>query len=121
LRGLNLQPSQFLSALRHSFQDQPDLQLTPIEKIQLPLQSRDGLPPILAGLQWVWTHPALKAELFALLDDELRPQINARIAAAGREVSAKKGGAPLAALAVKVDSCVLERDVPFPTDLHPVR
>jgi hypothetical protein len=42
----------------------------------------------------------------ALLDDELLRQINARIAAAGREVFAKKGGAPLAALAVKVDTCV---------------
>jgi hypothetical protein len=44
-----------------------------------------------------------------------------RIAAAGREVFAKKGGAPLAALEVKVDTYVLETDVHFPTDLHPVR
>jgi hypothetical protein len=57
----------------------------------------------------------------ALLDDELLQQINARIAAAGREVFAKKGGAPVAALEVKVDSYVLESDVHFPTDFHPVR
>jgi IS5 family transposase len=181
--------------MRHTFQSQPDLQITPIEKIRLPLKSRDELPPILAGLQWVWTHPTLKAEIFALLeakvlagkqatgrtgmdlwqilvlgvvrlgldadwdrledlanhhllvrpmlgvpatpwgedakvfghqtlrdhvallDDELRQQINARIAAAGREVFAKKGGAPVAALEVKVDTYVLETDVHFPTDL----
>ena len=54
----------------------------------------------------------------ALLDDELLQQINARIAAAGREVFAKKDGAPLAALEVKVDSYVLETDVHFPTDLN---
>jgi len=164
--------------MRHAFPSQPDLQITPIEKIRLPLQSRDELPPILAGLQWLWTHPTLKAEIFALLeakilagkkatgrtgmdlwqilvlgvvrlgldadwdrledlanhhtlirqmlgvpaipwgadakvfghqtlrdnvallDDELLRQINTRIAAAGREVFAKKGGAPLAALEI---------------------
>jgi hypothetical protein len=182
--------------MRHPFQTQPDLQITPIEKIRLPLKSRDELPPLLAGLQWVWRHPTLKAEIFALLeakilagkkatgrpgmdlwqilvlgvvrlgldadwdrmehianydllvrqmlglpatpwddeskrfghqtlrdnvallDDELLQQINARIAAAGREVFAKKGGAPLAALEVKVDTYVLETDVHFPTDLN---
>jgi hypothetical protein len=45
-------------------------------------------------------------------------QINARIAAAGREVFAKKAGAPGAALEIKVDSYVLETDVHFPTDLN---
>jgi transposase, IS5 family len=182
--------------MRYPFQAQPDLQSTPIEKIRLPLKSRDELPPILAGLQWIWTHPTLKAEILALLtakvlagkqatgrtgmdlwqilvlgvvrlgldadwdrledlanhhvlvrqmlgvpatpwgedakvfghqtlrdnvallDDELLQQINARIAAAGREVFAKKGGAPLAALEVKVDTYVLETDVHFPTDLN---
>ena len=181
--------------MRHPFQAQPDLQLTPIEKIRLPLKSRDELPPILAGLQWLWMHPTLKAEILALLkaavlaekkatgrtgmtlwqilvlgvvrlgldadwdrmedlanhhllvrqmlqvpatpwgaedkmfghqtlrdnvallDDELLQAINARLAAAGREVFAKKDGAPLAALEIKVDSYVLETDVHFPTDL----
>ena len=182
--------------MRHNFQSQPDLQITPIEKIRLPLRSRDALPPMLAGLQWIGTHPPLKAEIFALLeakilagkkatgrtgmdlwqilvlgvvclgldadwdrmehiadydsrvrqmlgvpaapwgeedkrfghqtlrdnvallDDELLQRINAAIAAAGREVFVKKGGAPVAALEVKVDSYVLETDVHFPTDLN---
>jgi transposase, IS5 family len=189
------EPATFV-AMRHPFQAQPDLQITPIEKIRLPLKSRDELPPLLAGLQWIWMHPTLKAEIFALLeakilagkkatgrtgmdlwqilvlgvvrlgldadwdrlehianydllvrqmlglpaapwddqakrfghqtlrdnvallDDELLQQINARIAAAGREVFAKKGGAPVAALEVKVDTYVLETDVHFPTDLN---
>ena len=181
--------------MRPPFQAQPDLQITPIEKIRLPLKSRDELPPILAGLQWLWSHPPLKADLLALiearglagkkptgrngmdlwqilvlgvvrlgldadwdrmedmanphrlvrqmlqvpatawgteekmfghqtrrdnvarLDDALLQQINARLAAAGREVFAKKDGAPVAALEIKVDSDVLETDVHFPTDL----
>jgi hypothetical protein len=57
--------------MRHSFQTQPDLQITPIEKIRLPLKSRDELPPILAGLQWIWMHPPLKAEIFALLEAKI--------------------------------------------------
>jgi len=182
--------------MRHSFPSQPDLQITPIEKIQLPLGSRDELAPILAGLQWIWMHPTLKTEIFALLeakilagkkatgrtgmdlrqilvlgvvrlgldadwdrledqanhhtlirqmlgvpvlpwgrdakvfahqtlrdnvallDEELLKAINARVAVAGREVFAKKGGAPVAALEVKVDTYVLESDVHFPTDLN---
>ena len=182
--------------MRSRFQSQPDLLITPIEKIRLPLSSRDELPPILAGLQWVWTHPTLKAAIFALLeakilagkkatgrtgmdlwqilvlgvvrlgldadwdrmehianydalvrqmlgvppaswgqeaktfghqtlrdnvallDDAVLKDINALIAAAGREVFAKKEGAPLAALEIKVDSYVLETDVHFPTDLN---
>ena len=170
--------------MRHHYQAEPDLQITPIEKIRLPLKSRDELPPILAGLQWLWMHPTLRAEILALLeaavlagkaatgrtgmnlwqilvlgvvrlgldadwdrlehianydalvrqmlgvpatpwgeeakvfghqtlrdnvallDDELLRQVNARIAAAGREVFAKKDGAPAAALEVKVDTYV---------------
>jgi IS5 family transposase len=182
--------------MRQRYSPQPDLHLTPIEKIQLPTRSRDELPPILAGLQWIWTHPTLKAQVLALLeakilagqkatgrtgmdlwqilvlgvvrlgldadwdrlehianydtlvrqmlgvsatpwgqdakvfahqtlrdnvallDDELLKVINARIAAAGREVFAKKGGALAAALEVKVDTYVLETDVHFPTDVN---
>ncbi len=182
--------------MRYHYQAEPDLQITPIEKIRLPLRSRDELPPILAGLQWLWMHPTLRAEILALLeaavlagkqatgrtgmdlwqilvlgvvrlgldadwdrlehianydalvrqmlgvpatpwgqeakvfghqtlrdnvallDEVVLREINARIAAAGREVFAKKGGAPLAALEVKVDTYVLETDVHFPTDLN---
>jgi hypothetical protein len=182
--------------MRQRYSPQPDFQVIPIEKIRLPARSRDELPPILAGLQWIWTHPILKAEIFALLeakilagkkatgrngmdlwqilvlgvvrlgldadwdrlehvanydtlvrqmlgvpatpwgaaaqvfahqtlrdnvallDDELLKEINARVAAAGSEVFAKKAGAPAAALEIKVDTYVLEADVHFPTDLN---
>ena len=57
--------------MRHHYQAQPDLQITPIEKIRLPLKSRDELPPILAGLQWLWMHPTLKAEIFAWLEAKI--------------------------------------------------
>lgn len=182
--------------MRKRFEPAPDLNRTPIEKVIIPLKSRDELPPILAGLQWVWTHPTLKQDIFALLEQKIvagkkatgRPgmelwqilvlgvvrlglnsnwdrlehmanfdtllrqmlgveqnpwgteaklfnhqtlrdnvalvdapllhQINALVAASGREVFRKKESAPLEALAIKVDSYVLETDVHFPTDLN---
>jgi hypothetical protein len=194
--GISRSELATFAIMRHPFQHQPELQITPIEKIRLPLRSRDELPPILAGLQWLWMHPTLKAEILALLeakilagkqrtgrtgmdlwqilvlgvvrlgldadwdrmehianydllvrqmlglpaapwddeakrfghqtlrdnvallDEALLQQINARIAAAGRAVFAKKGGAPLAALEIKADTYVLETDVHFPTDLN---
>src|SRR6266508_2425983 len=182
--------------MRQRYSPQPDFPIIPIEKIRLPTRRRDELPPLLAGLQWIWPHPTLKAAIFALLeakilagkkatgrrgmdlwqilvlglvrlglaadwdrlehianydtlvrqmlglpatpwgadaktfahqtlrdnvallDDQLLKEINARVAAAGRAVFAKKDGAPLAALELKVDTYVLETDVHFPTDLN---
>ena len=57
--------------MRQHFTTQPEFGLTPIEQIVLPLKSRDELPPILAGLQWIWTHPTLKAEILALLEAKI--------------------------------------------------
>jgi len=65
----------------------------------------------------VFGHQTLRDNV-ALLDDELLQQLNARIAAAGREVFAKKAGVPAVALEIKVDTYVLETDVHFPTDLN---
>lgn len=57
--------------MRQCFNSQPEFQVVPIEKIRLPADSRDELPPILAGLQWIWTHATLKADIFALLTARL--------------------------------------------------
>ncbi len=54
--------------MRQRFDPQPSLQIIPIERIVLPAQSRDELPPILAGLQWIWLHPALLEKIFQLLE-----------------------------------------------------
>jgi len=182
--------------MRRPFNPQPGLNVIPIEKIILPSKSRDELPPILAGLQWIWTHPTLKQAVFtlligklqagrkatgrpgmelwqilvlgvvrlglgadwdrlehianydtllrqmlgveqtpwggqakefnhqtlrdnvALVDEALLKEINALVTASGREVFRKKESAPLEALAIKVDTYVLETDVHFPTDLN---
>ena len=57
--------------MRQRFNPQPGLDILPIEKVLLPIRSRDELPPILAGLQWIWTHPDLKVQIFALLEQKV--------------------------------------------------
>ena len=68
--------------MRQPFPAQPEFGLVPIEQIVLPLKSRDELPPILAGLQWIWTQPALKAEILALLEAKIL---------AGKKVTGRTG------------------------------
>lgn len=180
--------------MRRLFNPQPDLDILPIEAIELPAHSRDELPAILAGLQWVWSHPTLKSDIFerlhkailadkrstgrqgmelwqilvlgivrlgldadwdrmehlanydallrsmlgvssaggllsqkrfhrrtlrdnvALLSDSLLQEINGLIAKAGREPFQSRKGPQ--ALALRVDSYVVETDVHFPTDLN---
>ncbi len=57
--------------MRQRFESEPGLNLTPIEKIVIPLKSRDELPPILAGLQWIWMHPTLKTDILGLLERKI--------------------------------------------------
>jgi hypothetical protein len=54
--------------MRKRFEVQLALGKTPIEKVTLPLKSRDELPPILAGLQWIFGTPELNSQIFDLLE-----------------------------------------------------
>jgi transposase, IS5 family len=66
--------------MRKRFEVQLNLGQIPIEKVIIPLKSRDELPPILAGLQWIWQYPEAHAQVFALLEQK----INAGKKATGR-------------------------------------
>ncbi|MCI0351556.1 MAG: ISNCY family transposase [Acidobacteriales bacterium] len=57
--------------MRRRFDVQLALGQTPIEKILLPLKSRDELPPILAGLQWIFQTPEINEQIFGLLEQKL--------------------------------------------------
>jgi len=57
--------------MRKRFEVQLALGRTPIEKILIPLKSRDELPPTLAGLQWVFQTPEVSEKIFALLEAKL--------------------------------------------------
>jgi transposase, IS5 family len=57
--------------MRKRFEVQLALGITPIEKVVLPLKSRDELPPILAGLQWIFQTPEINSQVFELLETKL--------------------------------------------------
>ena len=58
--------------MRKRFDYQLQLGQTPIEKIEIPLKSRDELPPILAGLQWIFLTPEVNDEIFQLLEQKVQ-------------------------------------------------
>lgn len=57
--------------MRQRFEVQLALGQIPIERVHIPLKSRDELPPILAGLQWIFQTPEISEEVFALLESKV--------------------------------------------------
>jgi hypothetical protein len=59
--------------MRSNFQIQPQLNIVPIEKIQIPTNSRDQLAPILLALQWIYATPEISRQIFELLEAKILP------------------------------------------------
>lgn len=57
--------------MRQRFDQQLYLGVQPISQVQLPLKSRDELPPILCGLQYIFITPSLNEKIFALLEEKI--------------------------------------------------
>jgi len=57
--------------MRKRFDSQIGLGQTPIEKVFISSKSRDELPPVLAGLQWIFATPEINEEVFALLEAQI--------------------------------------------------
>ena len=57
--------------MRKRFEAQIELAQTPIELVVLPLKSRDELPPVLAGLQWIFSTPEINRAVFDLLEKKV--------------------------------------------------
>jgi hypothetical protein len=57
--------------MRKRFEVQMTLGRTPIERVVLPTRSRDELPPVLAGLQWIFQTPELNSQIFDLLEKKV--------------------------------------------------
>ena len=58
--------------MRKRFEVQLELGQTAIEKVQIPLKSRDELPPILAGLQWIFLTPEVNEAVFQVLEQKFQ-------------------------------------------------
>jgi hypothetical protein len=57
--------------MRKRFDVQLALGRTPIERVALPARSRDELPPVLAGLQWIFQTPEINSQVFDLLEKKV--------------------------------------------------
>lgn len=55
--------------MRKRFEVQLELGQPAIEDVVLPKGSRDELPPLLKGLQWVFKMPELNEAIFELLEN----------------------------------------------------
>ena len=60
-----------LRFMRKRFEVQLALGKTPIERVVMPLRSRDELPPVLAGLQWIFVTPEVNGQIFELLEKKV--------------------------------------------------
>jgi hypothetical protein len=57
--------------MRKRFEVQLALGRPPIERVTLPARSRDELPSVLAGLQWVFQTRDLNGQIFELLEKKV--------------------------------------------------
>jgi IS5 family transposase len=57
--------------MRTAFKIQYEFGATPIEHIELPLDSRDELPPVLRALQYIYATPQLNKQVFDLLENKI--------------------------------------------------
>jgi len=57
--------------MRKRFDAQIGLGQTPIENVTIPLISRDELPPVLRGLQWIFKTSEVNQEIFELLEGKI--------------------------------------------------
>ena len=57
--------------MRKRFEVNPGLSITPIESVKLPLKSRDELPAILSGLQWIFSYSELNEEIFEIIENKV--------------------------------------------------
>jgi hypothetical protein len=64
--------------MRQRFEVQYEFGTTPIEKVIIPTQSRDQMPPILKALQHIFITPELNEKIFSILEEKVTSNINSR-------------------------------------------
>lgn len=57
--------------MRKNFDFQLTLNQTPVHEVVIPLNSRDELPPILMGLQYIYKNPELREKVFSILKQKI--------------------------------------------------
>ena len=58
----------------------------PISKIKIDLKSRDDIPPLLLGLQYLSTTPELRNKVFKILEQKIKPDTDKNNGRPGMEL-----------------------------------
>ena len=58
--------------MRKLFEPQLELDTTPIEDIIFNVRSRDDIPQLLRGLQYIYTHPSCREAVFEILQNNIK-------------------------------------------------
>jgi IS5 family transposase len=58
----------------------------PVGKIKIDLNSRDDIPPLLSGLQYIYTDAELRAEVFEILEQKITPDTDKKNGRPGMEL-----------------------------------
>lgn len=59
---------------------------TPIAGIKINLKSRDDIPPLLLGLQYIYTTVALRTKVFGILEQQIKPGTDKKNGRPGMEL-----------------------------------
>lgn len=59
--------------MRDTHRIQTQLGEIPISAIKISMKSRDDIPQVLLGLQWIYTNDSVRDDIFELLDKEIQP------------------------------------------------
>jgi len=57
----------------------------PIADIKIDLKSRDDIPPLLLGLQYIYTNPELRGKVFSILEEVISPNTDSNNGRPGME------------------------------------
>jgi len=68
--------------MRKRFEQAPELGTDPIGEVKIPIKSRHELPPVLGGLQFIFTTPELNEAVFSILEEKV---------CAGKQDTGRKG------------------------------
>lgn len=59
---------------------------TPIAEVKINLKSRDDIPPLLLGLQYIYTTVALRDKVFSILEQQIKPGTDKKNGRPGMEL-----------------------------------
>lgn len=71
--------------MRQAKKLQAELGQLGIHEIQINTKSRDDIPQVLRGLQWIYINESIRTEIFQLLETEINKKSNNRLGRPGME------------------------------------